>query len=71
MTAMIFDTHNVVNRLTAQGMPLRHEVLADEQACLIYIGLTTEDDMDRLRPALRADQVDNRVCRSRLSVTHS
>ena len=46
MNAMVFDTHNFVKRLTAEGMPIgQAEVLADEQARLIDTRLVTQGDI--------------------------
>ncbi|OZI41720.1 DUF1640 domain-containing protein [Bordetella genomosp. 4] len=49
MNAMVFDTHNFVKRLTAEGMPIgQAEVLADEQARLIDTRLITQADLAQI-----------------------
>ncbi|CAM4398460.1 DUF1640 domain-containing protein [Bordetella tumbae] len=49
MNAMVFDTHNFVKRLTAEGMPIgQAEVLADEQARLIDTRLVTQADLAQI-----------------------
>ena len=46
MSALIFDTHKFIKRLTEAGMPLgQAEVLAEEQAKLIDERLATKDDL--------------------------
>ena len=56
MSAITFDTHAFIKRLTAVGMPeSQAEVLAEEQAKLIENRLATKDDLDALRTALKAD----------------
>ena len=46
---MVFDTHNFVKRLTAEGMPIgQAEVLADEQARLIDTRLITQADLAQI-----------------------
>lgn len=47
MSALVFDTHAFVKRLTAAGMPLEQaEVLAEEQARLIDERLVTKAYLD-------------------------
>ena len=49
MNAMVFDTHNFVKRLTAEGMPIgQAEVLADGQARLIDTRLVTQADLAQI-----------------------
>jgi len=49
MSAITFDTHRFIKRLTEAGMPLlQAEVLAEEQAKLIDERLSTKDDLERL-----------------------
>jgi len=49
VNAMVFDTHNFVKRLTAEGMPIgQAEVLADEQARLIDTRLVTQADLAQI-----------------------
>ena len=56
MSAITFDTHAFVKRLTAAGMPeAQAEVLADEQTRLIENRLSTKADLDNLRDATRVD----------------
>jgi hypothetical protein len=46
MSALIFDTHKFIKRLTEAGMPLgQAEVLAEEQTKLIDERLATKDDL--------------------------
>ena len=46
MSALTFDTHKFIKRLTEAGMPLgQAEVLADEQTKLIDERLATKDDL--------------------------
>ena len=46
MSALTFDTHKFIKRLTEAGMPLgQAEVLAEEQAKLIDERLATKDDL--------------------------
>ena len=49
MSAITFDTHRFIKRLTEAGMPLlQAEVLAEEQTKLIDERLATKDDLERL-----------------------
>jgi hypothetical protein len=49
-SALIFDTHAFVKRLTQVGMPLEQiKVLADEQAHLIDNRLATKEDLNLLK----------------------
>lgn len=53
MTAIAFDTHAFIKRLTAAGMPENQaEVLAEEQAKLIETQLATKSDLDVLKHEL-------------------
>ena len=46
MSALTFDTHKFIKRLTEAGMPLgQAEILADEQTKLIDERLATKDDL--------------------------
>ena len=46
MSALTFDTHKFIKRLTEAGMPLiQAEVLAEEQTKLIDERLATKDDL--------------------------
>ena len=46
MSALTFDTHKFIKRLTEVGMPLgQAEILADEQTKLIDERLATKDDL--------------------------
>ncbi|MHB9103223.1 MAG: hypothetical protein ACYC2E_17155 [Sulfuricella sp.] len=46
MSALTFDTHKFIKRLTEAGMPLEQaEVLAEEQTKLIDERLATKDDL--------------------------
>lgn len=46
MSALTFDTHKFIKRLTEAGMPLgQAEVLAEEQIKLIDERLATKDDL--------------------------
>ncbi|MDP4027600.1 MAG: hypothetical protein Q8P42_01325 [Gallionella sp.] len=46
MSALTFDTHKFIKRLTEAGMPLgQAEVLAEEQTNLIDERLATKDDL--------------------------
>jgi hypothetical protein len=50
MSAIAFDTHAFIKRLTAAGMPeSQAEVLAEEQAKLIETQLATKADIDLVR----------------------
>ena len=56
MSAITFDTHSFVKRLTAAGMPeAQAEVLADEQTNLIENNLATKRDLKELGVALKTD----------------
>lgn len=56
MSAITFDTHGFVKRLTAAGMPeAQAEVLADEQTNLIENNLATKRDLKELGVALKTD----------------
>ena len=49
MSAITFDTHKFVKRLTEAGMPLNQaEILAEEQTRLIDESLATKDDLETL-----------------------
>jgi hypothetical protein len=53
MSAIAFDTHAFIKRLTNAGMPeLQAEVLAEEQAKLIETQLATKTDIDLLKHEL-------------------
>ncbi len=53
MSAIAFDTHAFVKRLTAAGMPeVQAEILAEEQAKLIDTQLATKFDLERLKQEL-------------------
>lgn len=53
MSAITFDTHSFVKRLTAAGMPEpQAEVLAEEQARLIETQLATKADLELLKHEL-------------------
>lgn len=53
MSAIAFDTHAFVKRLTNAGMPeLQAEVLAEEQSKLIETQLATKVDLDLLKHEL-------------------
>lgn len=50
MSAIAFDTHAFVKRLTAAGMPQQQaEALADEQAKLLETQIATKDDLQRVK----------------------
>ncbi len=50
MSAIAFDTHAFIKRLTAAGMPeAQAEVLAEEQAKLIETQLATKIDLELLK----------------------
>ena len=56
MSAIMFDTHAFVKKLTAAGMPERQaEVLARAQATLIDEKLATKQDLDALESRLKRD----------------
>jgi hypothetical protein len=56
MSAVAFDTHAFVKRLTSVGMPeAQAEILADEQVRLIDERLATKTDIARLEAATKAD----------------
>ncbi len=56
MSAIIFDTHGFVKRLTVAGMPeAQAEVLADEQTNLIENNLATKRDLKELEVALKSE----------------
>ena len=56
MSAITFDTHGFVKRLTAAGMPeAQAEVLADEQTNLIENNLATKRDLKELEVALKSE----------------
>jgi len=56
MSAITFDTHGFVKRLTAAGMPeAQAEVLADEQTNLIENNLASKRDLKELGVALKTD----------------
>ena len=49
MSAITFDTHKFIKRLTEAGMPLiQAEILAEEQTRLIDERLATKDDLEKL-----------------------
>ena len=53
MSALAFDTHKFIKRLTEAGMPLgQAEVLADEQTKLIDERLATKDDLKMMEMRL-------------------
>lgn len=53
MSAIAFDTHAFVKRMTAVGMPLEQaEALAEEQAKLIDERLATKQDLRLLKNEL-------------------
>ncbi len=53
MSAIAFDTHAFIKRLTAAGMPeTQAEVLAEEQARLIETQLATKADLELLKHEL-------------------
>lgn len=56
MTAIVFDTHAFVKRLTAVGMPEpQAEVLAESQAKLIDERLATKQDLQEFELRLKHD----------------
>lgn len=56
MTAVIFDTHSFIKKLTAVGMPEKQaEVLADEQAHLLETQIATKRDLKELQVATQSD----------------
>jgi hypothetical protein len=56
MSAIAFDTHAFVKRLTAAGMPEpQAEALADEQRRLIDDRLATKADLEALHAELKRD----------------
>lgn len=56
MSAIAFDTHAFVKRLTKAGMPEpQAEILAEEQAKLIDEKLATKSDMVKLETAMKID----------------
>ncbi len=56
MTAIAFDTHAFIKRLTAAGMPEpQAEILAEEQARLIEDRLATRADLADARRDIVAD----------------
>ena len=65
MSAIAFDTHAFIKRLTAAGMPEpQAEILADEQARLIENRLTTKEDLVALERSL-----SNRIEAAELRLT--
>lgn len=53
MSAITFDTHKFIKRLTAVGMPEEQaEVLAEEQAQLIDERLATKQDLENMKMQL-------------------
>ena len=53
MSALTFDTHKFIKRLTEAGMPLgQAEILADEQTKLIDERLATKDDLKMMEMRL-------------------
>ena len=53
MSAIAFDTHAFIKRLTGAGMPeAQAEILAEEQARLIETQLATKTDLERLKHEL-------------------
>jgi hypothetical protein len=53
MTAIAFDTHAFIKRLTAAGMPeSQAEILAEEQTRLIETQLATKADLEMLKHEL-------------------
>lgn len=53
MSAIAFDTHAFIKRLTGAGMPeAQAEILAEEQAKLIETQLATKSDLERLKHEL-------------------
>jgi hypothetical protein len=53
MSAITFDTHKYIKRLTAVGMPEEQaEVLAEEQAMLIDERLATKQDLEHMKMQL-------------------
>src|SRR5579859_7387731 len=56
MTALAFDTHAFVKRLTTAGMPeAQAEVLADQQSRLIDEKLSTKEDLAKAEAAIRSE----------------
>jgi len=56
MTALAFDTHAFVKRLTGAGMPeAQAEVLADEQRRLFDDRLATKDDLERVKAEINSE----------------
>lgn len=59
MTAVIFDTHSFIKKLTAVGMPEKQaEVLADEQAHLLETQIATKRDLKELKLELEASMAN-------------
>ena len=53
MSAIAFDTHAFIKRLTGAGMPeAQAEILAEEQARLIETQLANKTDLERLKHEL-------------------
>ena len=53
MSAIAFDTHAFIKRLTGAGMPeAQAEILAEEQARLSETQLATKTDLERLKHEL-------------------
>ncbi len=69
MTAVAFDTHAFVKRLTAAGMPeLQAEILADEQAKLIDEKLAMKADLALLATKTVVSESKSEILKRMLGV---